>query len=130
MPRRSPGPAAPPQLLQHVVVVARVDGHEDVAEVLGRRADEGHAADVDLLHSRAQVDGRGAHRLHKGVEVDHDHVDRHDALRREILHVGRPGPVRQDTGMDSRVEGFDAPLQHLGKTSDVGHGACRHTPPL
>ena len=64
------------QLLQHDRVVGRVDDHDDAGEVLGRGADHGRPADVDVLQGLFQGDAFFGDRLDEGVEVDGHQVDR------------------------------------------------------
>jgi hypothetical protein len=68
------------QFGQHLRVVHGVDHHRHVLPVLGRGAQHGRAADVDVLDGvfqRAVGLGGG---LREGVQVDHQQVDGADAV--------------------------------------------------
>ena len=51
-------------------IIARPHHWKDVVVVLRRRAQQGHAADIDRLDGLRAV-GTGGHRLHEGIEIDH-----------------------------------------------------------
>ena len=88
--------AAAAQLVEHHVVVGRVDDDADVRVVLGRGPDHGRPADVVIVD---ELDRRvGPER----VEVHDDEVDRLDAVLRHVGLVvgvdGRRGSRRAPSG--------------------------------
>ena len=115
------GRGAAGKRLQHARVVGRVDEHEHVAEVLGRRAHHARAADVDLLDQPRDGRRRVGRRLRERIEVDDHQIDQRDAVfgqRREVIGLVAP---RQDAAVHPRVQRLDAAVEHLGKAGDLGH---------
>ena len=100
-------------------------GHDaDGLEVLGGRANQGRAPDVDLLYYVLRGSAR-SYCLGERVEVDHDQVERLDPVlgeRREVVGLALVG---QDPGVDPRVQRLDPALQHLRETGHVGHSRDR-----
>ncbi len=107
---------------EHGRVVRRVDEDDDVGEVLGRRAQEGGAADIDVLQGVLEGDPGLGHGLDEGVEVDGDEVDGRDALSLQLLAVGGEVAAGEDAGVDGGVEGLDAAVEDLGEAGEVGDG--------
>jgi hypothetical protein len=96
-------------------VVGRIDDHGHVAVVLGRRAQHGRAADVDVLdgvRQRAVILGDG---LLERVQVDHQQVDRRDAVLGQRCHVLGQVAAGQDAAVHLRVQRLHAAVEHLGK---------------
>ncbi len=92
--------------------------------VLGGRAHHAGAADINILDDLVALgalgDGRG-----KGIEVDHDQIDRADAVR---VHCGDMLCIvahREQTAMHHRVQRLDAAVHHLGKVGDLRNVAHR-----
>ena len=79
--------------------------------VLGGGAHHGGTTDVDELDRGV----RG-----ERVQVRHHEVDGVDAVRLEVGLVLGLGAVGQDAAVDLRVEGLDAPAQHLGRAGHLG----------
>ena len=84
-------------------VVGGLDHHGDTVVVLGGGADHGRAADVDLLDAGGEVGARGERGLER-VEVDHDQVDRRDA----VLAPASPGARHRRGGRGCRRGRRDA----------------------
>ena len=68
-------------------VIGGVGEHRDALVVLGRCAQEGDAADVDLLDGVRKRAARARDGRREGVQVADDDGDRGDGLRREILLI-------------------------------------------
>ena len=77
--RASTPPAS--QLGEHARIVRRVDRPRDVLPVLGRGAQHRRAADVDVLDRLVERAVGARHGLRERIQVDHQHVDRLDAVR-------------------------------------------------
>ena len=94
------------------------DRHEGM--VLGRRADHRRAADVDILDdlvtASALRDG-----LREGVEIDHDEVDRADAMLVHRRGVSGIVAHREKPAVDHRVKRLYAAVHHFGEAGQVGH---------
>ena len=108
-------------------VIGRIGHDGDVAVVLGRGANQGDAADVDVLDQRVKV-GAGAGRLLERIEVDDDHVDAGDAVILHVLHVALKVAAGEDAAEDERVQRLDAAAKNVGELGDVrnlDHGHAR-----
>ncbi|MNM83567.1 hypothetical protein D3C81_956300 [compost metagenome] len=108
-------------LVQHHGVVGRVHDHGHVAVVLGRRANHGRAADVDVLdgvRQRAVVLGHG---LLERVQVHHQQVDGGDLVLGQRGHVLGQVAAGQDATVHLRVQRLHAAVQHFRKAGVVGH---------
>ena len=118
----------PVQRVEHLRIIARVNHHEHVAEVLRGRPHQAGSADVDLLDQLLEPRTRVLRGLGERIEVHDDDVDRLDPLLRDRPEILRVIAPRQDAAMDGGVQGFDPALHHLGKARDVrhaGHGQAR-----
>jgi len=60
------------------------------------------------------------HLLTEGIEVDDNDVDRLDALFLQFLEVRRVFAVREDGGVDVRMERLDPAAKQLGRLEDLG----------
>ena len=100
------------ELGEHGGVVGGLDHDRDVGVVLGGGADHRRAADVDVLdavvESRALRDGR----LER-IEIDHQQIDRPDAVRVHRGGVLRVVADRQQAAMHLRVQRLDPAVHHL-----------------
>ena len=96
--------------VSHEVIVVRIGDHDHRAVVLGRRPDEGRAADVDLLDRGL----RG-----EEVEIDDHHIEDLDVVRRQRLHVFRIALVGDDASEDVGMERADPPIEHLREAGDM-----------
>src|SRR5262249_32655928 len=101
-----------PHLVEHLAVLLGGGDHGHVVIVLGGGAQQGGAADVDVLDDLLVGPARPGDGGLEGVEVDHHQVDRLDAV------LGHGGGVLgivadvQDAAVDARVQGLDPPVEH------------------
>lgn len=116
---RHPHPTAGLDLADGGVVLRGFGQHRDVAEVLGRRTQHGRAADVDLLDGFLQRAARPRHGGLERVQVQHQQIDRRDAVRRHHRIV-LTTPAEQTT-MNQRMQGLDPAVHDLRKPGDIGH---------
>ncbi|MNN62550.1 hypothetical protein D3C81_1778620 [compost metagenome] len=89
--------------------------------VLGRRAQHGRAADIDVLdrvRQRAVILGHG---LLERIQVHHQQVDGGDIVLGQRGHVLGQVAARQDAAMDLRVQRLDAAVEHFREAGVVGH---------
>ena len=111
---------------EHRIVIGRVGHHRDEFVVLRRGADQGDAADIDVLDAVLAAGARCHHRG-KRIEVRHQQVDLADAVLGQGGEVVGPVAPRQQAAMDRRVQGLDPAVEHLRGT---GHrGDLRHRQP-
>ena len=87
--------------------------------VLRRRADHRRSADVDVLDRVFQRHAGLGDGLGERVQVDDNQIDRRDVVLDDGRHVLGLVAVGQNPAVDARVEGLDAPFQHLGEIGDV-----------
>ena len=112
------GQAALLETVQQAGVIAGIDHDGDILVVLGRRADHGRTADVDILDGIGQGATGLGHGRREGVEVDHHHVDRLDA----VLGHDRAIQVAttEDTAMDLRMQRLHPTVHHFREAGVIG----------
>ena len=105
------------ELRQECGIIRRIHDHSDRGVVLGRRAQHGGSADIDVLDRILIAAVAAGNRRGKGVEVHDQKVDRRDAV---LLHDGlvQPAPAEQ-AAMDARMQRLDPPVHDLGKAGVV-----------
>ncbi|MCY1240520.1 hypothetical protein D9M72_533730 [compost metagenome] len=89
--------------------------------VLGRRAQHGRAADVDVLDRVGQGAVILGHGLLERVQVHHQQVDRRDAVLGQRGHVLGQVAACQDAAVHLRVQRLDAAVEHFREAGVVGH---------
>jgi hypothetical protein len=87
--------------------------------ILRRGADHRRAADVDVLDRLRARHARSRHRFLERVERHHHEIDRLDLVFLERGQMRRHVTTGQEAPVDPRMEGFDPPVEHLGKAGDV-----------
>ena len=99
-------------------VIGGVDDDGDESVVLGRGADQGRAADVDVFDAIVETGARLNRRL-EGIQIDHQQIDGADGVFLHRLLV--PGVVApgQQPAMDLRVQGLDPAVHDLGEPGFV-----------
>ncbi|MNQ50453.1 hypothetical protein D3C85_643980 [compost metagenome] len=100
-------------------VVAGVDHDGDVLVVLGRRANHGRAADVDVLDGVRQGATGLGHGGGERVQVDRDQVDRGDAVLGH--HRAVEIATAEDAAVDLRMQGLHPAVHHFREAGVVGH---------
>ena len=107
------------EFVEHGLIVPRLDDDGDVVVVLCRRPDHRGTADVDILDAvlvtRAFVDGR----LER-IEVDHQQIDRRDAVRLHRLGMFLVVADREQAAMHLGMQRLDPAVHHFGKAGEVG----------
>jgi hypothetical protein len=103
---------------QDAAVVRGIDHHGHGGMVLGGGAQQGRAADVDVLDGGCQVAAGFGHGLLEGVEVDDYQVDGLDAVIPHDLVV--KAAATQDATMNQGVKGLDPARHHLREAGVVG----------
>ena len=96
-----------------------VDDDGNRRMVLGRGADHGRAADVDVFNRRVVISAR-CDGLFKRVEIDRQKVDVADGV---LFHGGDMFVVvaqRKKAAVDHRVQCLDPAVHHFGETGIVG----------
>ena len=104
-------------------VVRRVGHDRDMLIVLGRAPHHRRPADIDILDGLGQRAVRLRHSLAERVQVDHHQVDGRNARILHCAHVRGKIAPRQNAGVDPRMQGLHAPVQHLrkpGVLADLG----------
>ena len=89
--------------------------HRHALEVLRRRPDHARAADVDVLDRLGLGHARLRDRLLERVEVAHHEVDFRQLVLGERLHVLRLVALRQQAGVDRRVQRLHAAVEDFGE---------------
>ena len=108
--------------LKEFVVVGGVGDDRHVLEVLGGGTEHGRAADVDVFYRFREshvwlLDG-GL----EGIEIDDDKVDILEGVFLHGLLMGGIVAHGEKTGVDLRMERFDAAVQHFRETGEFVDG--------
>ena len=103
-------------------VLGRAGDRRHAGEVLRRRPQQRHAADVDLLQRLVEAGVRLAHRLREGVEVDDHEVDLLDAVLGQLGEVVGLVATGEEPGEDLRVERLDPAAEDLVRLGQVADG--------
>ena len=113
----------PPIVAVHLgpqgLVVADVHHHGHIAVVLGRAADHGGTADIDVLDTlfrRPAARYRGLER----IEVHDEKIDRHDIVGQHGGLVARVFPDREEPAMNQRVQRLQPAVHQFRETGQVG----------
>ena len=103
-----------------VVGGGRHDG--DVLEVFGGRSAPSRGRRCRCFRSsRANGNAGLGGGLLKGIQVDHDHVDRlRSSCSCDGCHVPAFAANVEEAAVDLGVQGFDAAVEHLGEAGEVG----------
>ena len=111
------------ELREQRAVVGRVHDHQHGGVVLGRGAQHGGSADVDVLDRLLVAAARTGDGGGEGVEVHHQQVDGRNAV------LGHDGIIdaaaAEQSPVDLRVQRLDAPVHDLreaGVARDLGGG--------
>ena len=104
--------------LSDVAVTCRRGHNSHRRVVLRRSAHHGRATDVDLLHALIKGSA-GSHGLLKRVQVDHDQLEGLDVKVFELLHVVVFTQVRQNAGVDARVQRLHTAVEHLREPGHI-----------
>ncbi|MNN21916.1 hypothetical protein D3C81_1352530 [compost metagenome] len=119
------GAAALVHFSQDARVVDRVDHDRDAAGfgavVLGRRAQHGRAADVDVLDRVGERAVRLGDGFTERIQVDHQHVDAIDARCLDGVHVLGAVATGQEAAVNLGVQRLDAAIQNFRRTRVGGH---------
>ncbi len=108
------------QRLEQDRIVGRVGEDRDIGVVLGRGADHGRAANVDVFDRGRIVAAGGAHFLER-VEVDDGKIDRLDAVGAHGLDMLGIVADGQQAPVHIGVQRLDATVHDLREAGDLGH---------
>jgi hypothetical protein len=104
---------------QHARVVGRIGDHGHEGVVLGRRAQHGGAADIDVLDGVLKRDAGFATVASNGIEVHAHQVDgRQPVLFHDRLVLRVAAQVEQ-ARVHLWVQGLDPPVQHLREAGEL-----------
>ena len=107
------------EFVEHGLVVLRLDDDGDIVVVLRGSPDHRGTADVDVLDA-VLVTGAFVDGCLERVEVDHEQVDRRDAVRLHRISMFLVVADREQAAMHLGVQRLDPPVHHLGKAGQVG----------
>ena len=110
--------------VNHLIHGVPIDADGDVAVVLGRRADHGRAADVDVLDTGLEARARFNSGF-EGVEIDPGDIDRADAVLFHRCGMGGGIADPQQAAVHHGVERLDPAVHHFRKAGQVGDIAHR-----
>ena len=106
------------EFLQYTAIVFRLDDNADIGVILGAGADHGRAADIDVFNGVFQAAAFLCHGGFKGVEVDHDQVDRVDAvdLHNTVINTA----AAENAAVNLRMQRLDAAVHDFRKARVLG----------
>ncbi len=90
--------------------------------VLGRRADHGGSADVDVLDAGVEVCAP-RHCCFERIEADDEEIDRLDAVRAHCGIVMLIVPQGQQAAVHFGMQGLHSTVHHLRKAGQLGNVA-------
>ena len=112
----------PGELIEHQGVVGRFDDDGNIGVVLGRGADHGRPADVDILdaivEARAARDG-----LLERIEIDDQKIDGADVMGAHRFGMRGIAADGEKPAMHGRMQRLDAAVHHFRKAGQFGHVA-------
>ena len=114
------------QVRQHVIVLVRRAYHGHVRKILGRGAQHGHAADVDVCQRFVQGEVAVSRHGLEGVQVDDDQIDERQAVRGGVRHLFGPVALGEDAAVQAGMQGLDPAVEHLRQAGHVFHGHDRN----
>ena len=120
-------PSLRAHLRQHALVVCRIDDDRHAGMVLRRAADQRRTADVDVLDALVVAGALGDGRLER-IEIDHQQIDRRDAVLGGLRVVLRVAANGQQPAMHLRMQRLHAAVEHLGKAGELGDVLHRRAP--
>src|SRR5580700_9364751 len=89
-------------------------------KILGGGTDHRRSADVDVLDQLFDRDARPGCGFFEGVEIDHDHVDRPDAVLGYGCDVRGNLAAMQDAAVHLGMQRLNAAIKHFRKSSQLG----------
>src|SRR5262249_23675705 len=108
-------------------VILGVNDYGDIVVILRRRPDHRRAADVDIFYRVFHRHVWILDRLTERGQVDGYQVNRFDAVFRHFRLVRFVRADAENAAVDLRVQGFDAAVEHLGKSRNVRNIPRGHT---
>ena len=111
------------QLFQQGGVVGRIYDDRYGVVVLGRGAQHGGAANVDVLDRLGVATVRARNSFSKRIKIDHQEVDGRDLMKRHhrVVHSAAP----EQAAVNLRMQRFDTPIHDLRKARVAGDLAHR-----
>lgn len=88
--------------------------------ILGRGADHRRPADVDIFDAFDEI-CTFLHRRFERIEIDHQKIDRCDAMRLHGAFMLGIASDREQSPMHLRMQGFDPAVHHFRKAGQVGN---------
>ena len=105
------------QFSQDGTVISRIHHHGYAFMVFRSRT----TADIDVFDSVFKRAVGLSHRGFKGIEVNHDDIDRINAVIGQRFHMSGIGAASQNTRVNLRIERFDTTVEHFRKARVVSH---------
>ena len=106
-------------------VIGRGRDHGNIVKILSSGANHRRSTNVDILDQFFKRHARLRGGLFKGVEIDHDHVDRQNSVLGNSGDVRRILAAMQNAAMHLGMQRLDPAIEHFRKSrefGDVFHG--------
>ncbi len=108
------------KLVSDGVVIARRSDNGDIVKVLGRRADHGRSADINVLDQFLEGNSRLGGSFLEGVEIHDYHVDWGDAVLGHSGDMFRVFAAMQDAAVNFGMQRLDTAVEHFGESGEFG----------
>ena len=112
--------AAVREALRRPAVIGRRRQDDHVREILSRRPNQRHAADVYVLERVLQRRPRRRRRLGEWVQVADDQVDGRDAMRVQLGAMRRQLAPSEYAAVNGGMQSLDPPAENLRRACQVG----------
>ena len=114
-PPRLKGQRARLEAFEHRRIIRRVNQGNDVGEILGCGAQQGHAANINLLNRLVERHIGARNCLLEGIEVDDEQINGQQAVCGKLGHVLRQIAAGEQASVDGGVERLHAAIEDFGK---------------
>ena len=103
-------------------VLPAVSHHRHALEVLCSTSQHRWPANINILDGLMLRNAGLVNRRFEWIQIDADKIDRHDAVRGQGRHVFWIVAHAEQSAVHFGVQGLDAPVHHLWKSSDAFDG--------
>src|SRR5882762_3964996 len=103
------------EFVEHGLIILGFDDDSDIVVVLRRGADHRRPANVDVLDALLEAGALIDDRLER-IEIDHQKIDRRDAVRLHRVRMFGVAADRQQSAMHFGMKGLDPSVHHFRKS--------------
>ena len=103
----------------HLGIIRRIHNDRDTVMILGRAAQHGRTADVDVLNRIMQAHVGLGHGGFEGIEIHHHQVNRRNAVRFHRALVRGVATNVEQAAVDKGMQRLHAAVEHLRKAGVI-----------